>query len=145
MSKILLTGASGFVGQALIPRLIEKGHKVFALSRHPPVPSKNVIPLIGDIIKPDLGLDDVPKDIQAIYHLAGIHSLRMADKDGAIWQTNVVGTRNVLDTMVKHNIRKLVFTSTAYSSGWEGVNPYARSKVQNEKDIANYADKYNLS
>ncbi|GAI35183.1 unnamed protein product, partial [marine sediment metagenome] len=77
--------------------------------------------MVGDITEPNLGLGDIPKDIEAVYHLAGIHSLRQEDKDGLIWKTNVDGTRNVLEFCLKHNIPRLFFTSTAYT--WP-VNPY---------------------
>lgn len=143
--NILVTGGSGFLGKALTPRLLEKGHRVYSLSRHPPAPAENLVPLEGDILLPNLGLGEVPIDITTIYHLAGVHSLRQVDKDEEIYRTNVIGTRNVLDTMIKNNIGKLIFTSTAYSFGWENVNPYARSKVQNEQDIAEYVEKYGLS
>lgn len=143
--NIVLTGASGFVGQALIPKLLEKGHKIYALSRHPPAEAENLIPLTGDITLPNLGLENPPRDVDCVYHLAGIHSLRLADKNNEIHNTNVVGTKNILDFCVKYGVKRLVFTSTAYSFGWEDVNPYARSKVQNEKDIAEYAEKYGLS
>ncbi|GAH04284.1 unnamed protein product, partial [marine sediment metagenome] len=72
---ILLTGASGFVGLALIPKLLEKGHKVYGLSRHPPVEAGNLIPLVGDITESNLGLKEVPQDIVSVHHLAAIHRL----------------------------------------------------------------------
>ena len=139
--SVLVTGGSGFVASALIPRLIEKGHCVLGLSRHPPIGSRELIPIIGDITKPNLGLEDVPEDITAVYHLAGIHSLRQEDKEGFIWKTNVGGTRNVLDTMAKYNIKRLIFTSTAYT--WP-VNPYGLSKIQNERDLAKFAKEHNI-
>ena len=142
MDNILVTGASGFLGSALTEQLLERGHRIYALSRHPPVARENLIPLTGDITEPNFGLSQVPKDIHAIYHLAGIHSLRMKDKDEAIYSANVVGTKNVLDFCVGHDIRKLIFTSTAYT--WE-INPYGRSKIKNEQDIAGYVKRYGLS
>ena len=122
---ILVTGGSGFVGQALTPRLLNKGHKVYSLSRHPPAPSENLVPLIGDILQPNLGLSEGPKDIHAVHHLAAIHRLG-EDKDGSIWETNVEGTQNVIDFCLKHNIPHLYFTSTAYT---QGRNTYERSKA----------------
>ena len=122
---ILVTGASGFVGQALIPKLLAKGHKVYGLSRHPPAEAKNLIAFTGDITLPNLGLGDVPKDIEAVQHLAGIHKLG-EDKDGSIWKTNVEGTENVIAFCLKHKIRHLLFTSSAYT---QGRNTYEQSKA----------------
>jgi len=122
---ILLTGASGFLGSALLPRLLAKGYKVYGLSRHPPARDKNLVPVIGDILQPDLGLDKVPEDIHAIHHLAALHKLG-EDKDGSIWKTNVEGTQNVIAFCLKHNIPHLYFVSTAYT---QGRNNYERSKA----------------
>ncbi|MBA7617513.1 hypothetical protein ES703_24828 [subsurface metagenome] len=137
---ILLTGASGFIGSILTKRLLEKGHKVYGLSRHPPTAAENLTALPGDITEPNLGLGWVPRDITTIYHLAGIHQLG-EDKDGSIWKTNVEGTRNVLAFCLKHDISKLFFTSTAYT--WP-VNPYGRSKIENESDITEFAKEHNI-
>jgi len=126
--SILVTGASGFLGSALMPRLLAKGHQIYALSRHPPAPAKNLIPLQGDILQPDLGLDKVPEDIHTVHHLVALHKLG-EDKDGSIWKTNVEGTQNVIDFCLKHNIPHLFFVSTAYTSG---RNCYEQSKALGE-------------
>lgn len=123
--NILVTGASGFLGSALIPKLLARGHKVYGLSRHPPAPDENLIPLEGDILKPNLGLEEVPEELHAIHHLAAIHRLG-EDKDGSIWETNVIGTQNVLDFCAKHGIPHLYFTSTSYT---QGRNAYEQSKA----------------
>lgn len=123
--SILVTGASGFVGKVLIDRLLGKEKKVYGLSRHPPEARENLIPLIGDVVEQNLGLKEVPDDISAVHHLAAIHKLG-PDKDGAIWETNVKGTQNVINFCVKHDIPHLYFTSTAYV---QGRNDYERSKA----------------
>lgn len=142
--SILITGAGGFVGRALCPLLLEKGELVYGLFRKPPeghIPF-NFIPLLGDITKPsNLGLKVVPKDIDRVYHLAGVHALSKEDKDGLIWRTNVVGTGNVLDFCVRHGKPHLLFTSTAYT--WQ-CNPYGRSKIDNEQAITEYSRRYGL-
>jgi len=124
MNAVLVTGASGFLGTALTEKLLAKGHKVYGLSRHPPAPAENLIPLEGDILLSNLGLKEVPKDIHAIHHLAAIHRIG-ADKDGSIWRTNVEGTQNVINCCIRHDIRHLYLCSTAYT---QGRNVYEQSK-----------------
>lgn len=125
MAIILITGGSGFLGQALTEKLLRKGNQIYSLSRHPPYSMKNLTPLVGDITQPDLGLEVVPDDVEAVYHLAAIHQLS-ENRAEQMWQTNVEGTKNVIDFCLEHKIPKLYFTSTAYT---QGRNTYERSKA----------------
>lgn len=122
--SVLITGGTGFLGSALIPKLISQGHTVYGLSRRPFPGSKNLVPVIGDVLLPDLGIEGVPEDIDAVYHLAAIPSLGK-DKDGLIWRTNVEGTQNVIDFCRRWDIPHIYYCSTAYT--WE-VNVYGQSK-----------------
>lgn len=137
---ILLTGASGFVGEALRPKLIAKGYTVYGLSRHPPAAAKSLIPIVGDITRPNLGLQSVPKAIEAVYHLAGNHRLG-EDRDGSIWETNVTGTRKVLEFCAKHRIPHLYFTSTAFTLG---RNTYEKSKILNEQEATEFCCSHSI-
>jgi len=141
---ILVTGASGYIGKTLVDRLLSRGHKVYGLSRHPPAARKNLIPLKGDITLPNLGLpatEDL-KDITIVYHLAGVHTLRIEDRDDEIYMTNVKGTRNVLNFCLAHDVPRLEYTSTAYA--WPD-NPYGRSKDQTERELALPHDKLKVT
>ena len=131
----LITGASGFVAQALIPLLLAQGHKIYGLSRHPPEARDNLIPLTGDITEENLGLTEIPRDIYAVYHLAGIHRLGK-DRDGSIWRTNVLGTDNVISFCTRCKIPHLYSASTAYT--WD-CNTYGLSKIRNEEAVARFA------
>lgn len=133
MEKVIVTGASGFVGCSLVPKLIAKGKMVYALSRHPPEMAPNLIPLDGDITKPNLGLENVPSEIDAIYHLAAIHRISN-DNSQEILHTNVDGTQNVIDFCLKNRVPRLYFCSTAYT---EGRNTYERSKAYCEDMVKN--------
>jgi len=131
--NVLITGASGFLGSVLVPRLLANGHRVYALSRHPPAPAKNLVPLVGDITEPRLGLKSVFWDTTAVYHLAAIHRLG-GDKDGSIWETNVVGTQTVIDLCLRYKSPHLYFVSTAYTYG---RNTYEQSKALGETMVRN--------
>lgn len=135
--NILLTGASGFLGSALIPLLLDKGYTVCGLYRKPPqahIPL-HLIPLIGDITKPDLGLQDAPK-VDAVVHCAALLSFSSRDKD-RLYQTNYQGTVNLLKWMRRHQITRLFHTSTAYLFR---QNHYERSKGMAEKVIKRYPE-----
>lgn len=74
MSKILVTGASGFIGKRLVLTLLEEGHEVYALSRVKLSEEKANLHLIqGDLRKDTLV---IPKEIEVAYYL--VHS--MSDK-----------------------------------------------------------------
>jgi len=129
---ILVTGASGFLGTALIPKLIARGDKIYGLSRHPPKAKGNLIPVKGDILVPNLGIEHELPPLEALYHLAAVHRLG-GDRDGSIWQTNVGGTQNVIEFCKRHGIPRLYFVSSAYT---QGRNPYEQSKALCETLVA---------
>lgn len=125
---VLVIGASGFLGKALVERLLAQGSKVYALSRHPLEARDNLIPLTGDVRSSNLNLDTVPDDIEAVYHLASIVRLG-PDKDGSIWDTNYNGTKKVISFCRKNEIPHLYYVSTAFLGG---RNTYERSKAWGE-------------
>jgi nucleoside-diphosphate-sugar epimerase len=131
---ILITGGTGFLGSVLIDKLPAKGEKIISVSRHYPEPRMNLFPLIGDILKPNLGLEDRYLadswgKIDSVYHIAGIVDLSEKDKNDRIYQTNVIGTRNVVNFCEDHKIPHLFYVSTAYTNG---KNPYECSKSEAE-------------
>lgn len=76
--KVLLTGATGYIGKRLLPTLVESGHQVVCCVRdpsrfHPPQSVKSSLEVIQlDLLKPGT-LDKIPKDIDAAYYL--VHSM----------------------------------------------------------------------
>ena len=131
IGAVLVTGASGFLGQAVVPRLLEKGCTVHALSRHPLSNSDGVVPLAGDITKPNLGLASCPDGIEAVLHMAALLDLTERHRD-RVWEVNVTGTQNVLEFCSRHRVHRLFFVSTAYT---KGRNTYERSKARAESMV----------
>ena len=132
MSNILLTGSTGFLGTALIPKLLAKGDRVLALARNPEK-AKAILPaeveiIEGDITKPGLGVKKAP-NIEQVWHLAAVVQLSQRDKEET-FKVNLMGTKNTIEFCRDHNISKLVYVGTAYAD--KRRNPYEESKFQAE-------------
>ena len=77
MSKVFVTGATGFIGKRLVFQLLDQGHEVYALSR---IRGRNIgiinhprlHVIYGDLQDP-VHMDELPRDIDAAYYL--VHSM----------------------------------------------------------------------
>src|SRR5689334_20519199 len=81
--KVLVAGATGFVGTRLVPALSESGHEVMALTRRPENYDGAGTPIRGDV-SDEASLDTALSGCEAAYYL--VHSLDspdFADKDAA--------------------------------------------------------------
>ncbi|MFQ5969066.1 MAG: NAD-dependent epimerase/dehydratase family protein [Nitrososphaerales archaeon] len=110
--KVLVTGASGFVGSSLVNLLVNRGNEVTCLIRNEEKKQKfegcEVNFLVADITDRN-GLLEVTKnvDVDALFHLAAINPL---EKDKKVQQrVNIDGTRNILDVCLKNNIGLFVY------------------------------------
>lgn len=112
--KVLVTGATGFIGRNLSFRLAEMGYQVTALCRntaHPYlIPHKNIIPKKGDILDRE-SLAIAMKGCSQVYHTAALAKMWCRDKND-FYAVNVTGTRNVLELAGELAVAKVVYTST---------------------------------
>ncbi len=113
--KCLVTGATGFVGDRLVEELLKKGNQVHVLARSPdslsPFLAWLVTPFQGDLNDRQI-LNRAMKGCDTVFHLAAYANIWSKDKRQA-WNTNVAGTKNILEAALQNNIKKIVFTSTA--------------------------------
>ena len=111
--KILVTGATGFIGANLSFRLAERGHDIHAFCRSHPderlSSHKNIIILRGDITNKESVLNAMRNCIQ-VYHLAA-YTRVLADSPASYYKVNVGGTINVLESAIQLGVEKLVYTS----------------------------------
>jgi len=144
---ILVTGATGHIGNVLIRKLLEQGEKVRALvwrgEEPTPIKDLDVEQVEGDVLDP-ASLESAMRGVESVYHLAGIISI-MPGRNPLVWKVNVEGTRNVLDAARRAGVRRLVYTSSIHaiaraphgvtmdeSLGFDQNNPYGeydRSKA----------------
>jgi nucleoside-diphosphate-sugar epimerase len=156
--KILITGASGFIGSNLAERLIREGHSVRGLVRK--TSSLNYLSGIpvelayGDITdRPSL--DASMQDIDIVVHVAGLAS--DWGPYHRFYQANIVGTQNTAASASDARVKRLVHISTAAVHGFTGFRrateeypfaktiwPYCESKKIAEMWIFGFSKKSGL-
>lgn len=109
--KALVTGGGGFLGGAIVRRLMHKGWELRSLQRgaYEGLEALGVEQIRGDIADADT-VDRAVSGCDAVFHVAA--RVLMWGPFEPFHQTNVIGTQNVLDSMRRHGVGKLVFTST---------------------------------
>lgn len=113
--KILITGATGFIGTRLANALAEKGHTVHALYRSKEkakaIAHPNIKLFKGDILNTE-SLKTAIEGCEQVYHIAAFTDVWAKDNQ-FIYNLNVTATENILKLAFENKIKKLVFTSTA--------------------------------
>lgn len=113
--KIFLTGGSGFVGQSIIPILIENGFKIFALTRSQKsadkVKSIGAIPIMDDLTSLSKNTENVLKECDYVLHSAA-HMDLTYDKE-PFYRINVDATKDLLRKSMDNGIKKFIYISAA--------------------------------
>lgn len=119
MSKnILVTGGAGYIGSHVLKLLCEREYKVFvydnlSLGRKENVHSKASL-IIGDILNTDQLNSVMAKDIDTVFHFAAWKAAGESMTDPAKYaKNNICGTLNILESMIKNKVGKIVFSSSA--------------------------------
>ncbi|HEY5935686.1 MAG TPA: NAD-dependent epimerase/dehydratase family protein [Kofleriaceae bacterium] len=117
MSSLLVTGATGFLGEHLCRVLVEQGHTVrgLARSRSGVLAELGVEHVRGDVLEgPEL--DRALEGVSGVFHLAGAVS-RDPDDAQRMMRLHVDGTRRVLERMAAAKIKRMVLASTSGTIG----------------------------
>jgi nucleoside-diphosphate-sugar epimerase len=128
-APILVTGASSAIGTRVVEQLRGRGRAVRCLVRRRPVAAAD------EYVEGDLGdaasLDAAVEGANAVVHLAAVtHARRASD----YVETNVHGTRRLLDAAGRHGVRRFVHVSTRAVSAAGGA--YSESKLAAERAVA---------
>jgi thioester reductase-like protein len=153
--EVFFTGFPGFLGSALIERLLDRGDGPIACLVQPAYmdlakrraadiagPDSDAIRLYeGDITEPDIGLGDAIEELDSVkelYHLAAVYDLTVdAEVADAV---NVEGTENVLDVAQDLDVDRLQYVSTCYVSGrYDGV--FTEDHLQEGQEFNNHYER----
>lgn len=122
MKPILVTGATGHIGNNLVHALRERGQPVRALVRPEsdlrPLEGLDVERMVGDL-RDEASLKRAVAGCNGIFHTAAMISIRSGDRE-ALYDVNVGGTQRLLRAARKAGVRRVVHTS---SFGAMGTNP----------------------
>ena len=160
--KTLITGASGFVGSAVLRQLNAAGHSIRALVR-PGSDCQNLAGLPVEIVTGDLtdrsSLDRAIAGCSILFHVAAVYRL-WASRPEEVYEANVAGTINVMQAAVSAGVKRIVYTSSVATLGLrpdgepsdectsvsisDMIGPYKRSKFLAEAEVKRLADKEGL-
>jgi nucleoside-diphosphate-sugar epimerase len=108
--KVLVTGAAGTLGTAVIPRLTERGDHVVALDVHHGTPDAAWV--IGDI-RDRAVVMQAAAGTDLIVHGAAFHGIHLSELSRTeFYELNVLGTFNVWEAAAQHGVSGMVFSST---------------------------------
>lgn len=113
MSVYVVTGASGHIGNTLVRMLLAQGHEVRAVVRSPhcaALEGLNATFCYGDVTDHDFVFSVIPAG-SIVLHSAGMITITKRDKQ-AVFDTNVNGTRHVVDACIANHAAKLVYVSS---------------------------------
>lgn len=161
MQSILVVGGAGYIGSHMVKFLARAGYRVVVLDNlstgHADAVRYGEL-IVGDMADTAL-LDRLfhSHRFDAIMHFAAFSLVgESVDDPGKYYRNNVANTLNLLDAMVRHQVRHFVFSSTAATFGeprsdrideshpQNPINPYGRSKLMVEHLLADYDAAYGL-
>lgn len=126
--KCLVTGASGFIGNALVHRLCNENHAVIGLTHTHPPPDEHpeAVYITGDIIHPGKKLEQACEKIEIVFHCAAY--VKDYGKKKKFYETNVDGTKNLVK-LCKRSINRFVFLSHIPYEKVTASNYYNKTKT----------------
>jgi UDP-glucose 4-epimerase len=166
-SKVLVIGASGFIGGFLIKEILKEPvkeviiydnftrGKIENIEESLKDPRCHIFPYGGDIREIDV-LNKAIEGVDYVFHLAAMWLLHCKDFPKTAFDVNIAGTFNVLEACVKHNVKKLIFSSSASVYGdaiqvpmkedhpFNNKNFYGATKIAGEAMCTAYNDRYGL-
>ena len=165
---VLVTGAGGFIGSHLTEELVRRGATVKALVRYnsrgtygwldeAPSEIKKSIQFIQGDLRDYECIDKAVKGSDYVFHLGAMISIPYSYINPVeVIQVNLNGTQNVLNSCLRHNVVRMMNTSTSEVFGtalyvpidekhpYQGQSPYSASKIAADKLVESYCRSFSL-
>jgi len=164
MGRILVTGGAGYIGSVVTEQLIQAGHQVIVLDHleqgHAEAISSEATQLYGDICDPmtHMRLGELfLSGVDLVIHMAAKTVVVESMKDPqSYFQTNVIGSVNLLNTMLRYGVKNIIFSSSAAVYGNPltvpveenhsllPINVYGETKLMFEQVLNRYSKAYGM-
>lgn len=133
--RVLITGATGFLGRYVVAEAVRRGHEVRALVRPSRELAPDFFPTGVSVARADVrnarSLPSVLEGIDAVIHLAAC----VVGDDDSQFASTVVGTEKLLNAMVEQNISRLVHCSTFSVYDWRWPKSHLDENTPLESDL----------
>src|SRR3954463_5977006 len=151
-----VTGATGFIGRHLVGELLKREGTIYALVREGSRgrleelgekldAGERLVPVVGDLSKDGLGVEDFGEKVDHFFHLAAIYDMAASEEE--MMTANVEGTLHVVEFVNSHEVGRFHHTSSiAVAGNYKGLfredmfdegqklpHAYHRSKYESEK------------
>lgn len=162
MKKVLVMGGAGYIGSHTVRHLLDNGYDVVVADNliygHREAVDERAAFVHADLAdKFSLQKLFEQHKIDAVVHFAAFTYVGESVQDPEkYYQNNVVGTVNLLNAMMAHDVKKIVFSSTCATYGdplytpidekhsQNPINPYGRTKLMIEQIFSDYEKAYGL-
>ena len=157
IGRVFVTGGTGFLGKAILQRLVADGRHVVALSRS--ASSDATLKTLGaEAVRGDVldreALLAAMHDCEVVYHVAGVNAFCLPDAT-ELFRVNVDGSRTVVEAAAKAGVRNVIYTSSAAVLGeargtigtedsphrGSFLSNYERSKYEAERAVRSAAER----
>lgn len=158
--KVLVTGAAGFIGRAVVAELHKQSHHVIALVRKPEQKRMflEVDVVVADVTESTADLANAMREVDVVIHLAGV----VWGGTSQMQRTMVDGTANLIEAMRQVGVTRLILASSFSVYDWSQVNntltesaaladegqtqqgPYSRAKVLQESTARRLCKEYGV-
>jgi 3beta-hydroxy-delta5-steroid dehydrogenase/steroid delta-isomerase len=115
MERCAVTGAAGYLGQALTAALVARGHEVVAIDATTVAPSPGIIPMRVDI-RDSRALVATFSNVDVVFHTASVidpSTICSPERRKRSWDINVGGTQNVVCAALEAGVGRLIYTSSS--------------------------------
>lgn len=160
--KVLITGGAGYIGSHIAKCFKELGNEVVILDDLSNSDAKRIESLNVEFVEASICnssvISKVVSEIDLVIHCAAVKSVDESERNPELYyDVNVGGTNVLLEVMIQHNKREIIFASSAAVYGNSAISPikesdlatpisvYGKTKLQAENLISKFSIKNNLS